>query len=166
MAWGITAGHRLQPSRNTALYFYRRSHACCAHGRKTRVGSRLEAAETRQEVQSREGPRQHCAPLGWDALEESKSVFHYVHEFLSTLWCRHIFFRKKEERKYFHRAQTRSLIKRRFLLSFGVFTVRLAGNWVLLELIRQRRLELPTGRREDCPSSLLCLAFLLFFSWK
>lgn len=78
------------------------------------------------------------------------------------------FFLKKKKRggEIVHPAQSRSLIKRRFLLSFGLFTVRLAGNWVLLELIRQRRLELLTGQRGDRPSILLCFVvlFLFFFS--
>lgn len=80
-----------------------------------------------------------------------------------------IFLKKRRKRggEIFHPAQSRSLIKRRFRLSFGVFTVRLAGNWVLLELIRRRRLELLTGQRGGRPSILLCFVVLLFFFyWK
>lgn len=77
------------------------------------------------------------------------------------------FFFKKKKRggEIFHPAQSRSLIKRRFLLSFGLFTVRLAGNWVLLELIRQRRLEPLTGQRGGSsfyPALFCCFIFYFF----
>lgn len=117
-AGGITSGHRLL---NASLYLDGHSHVCRAHGRKRRVGSGLEAVEKRQEGSKPPGPEEtlRTSRVKLRVPLASRAPFHAVTPPDS---------RTREGGDIFHSAQTGSLINRRFLFSFGVFIVKLAGK--------------------------------------